>query len=184
MQKSLFLILATALLFYACGNDLKDVKMVNANTKTPDESMKGVTMTYTDSGLQRAILKTPLIYKYGNLDTKTEFPNGLVVYFYDKKGKKESYLEAGYGILNEKSKILVLEKKVFMIHYRKNDTLNTNYLVWKQDSAIITTPDTVHIWGQSGRFTGNHFRAKENFTGYTCKRIKADYLYYDNTDTL
>ena len=185
MQKFIFyfFLLSVAMIYASCSNDINEVKLINADKETPDESMKKVTMIYTDSGIQRAILNTPVIFKYGTAQTRTEFPNGLIVDFFDKKGKKESYLSAGYGILNEKNNQLILQKNVMMIHFGRNDTLLTDYMIWKQDSAIIATEDTVRIWGQTGRFSGDHFRAKENFTRYTWKNVKGDY-FYKATDTL
>lgn len=178
------LFLLSCIHFYvSCSNNINEVKLINAGKETPDESMKKVTMIYTDSGVQRAILNTPVIFKYGAQQSKTEFPNGLVVDFFSKNGKKESYLSAGYGILNEKTNLLILQQDVFMVHYGRNDTLLTDYLIWKQDSALISTEDTVRIWGQTGRFSGDHFKAKENFTRYTWKNVKGDY-FYTESDTL
>lgn len=167
----------------SCGNDLKEVQMINADKETPDESMNGVTMLYTDNGIRRAVLKTPVIYKYGEDQGRTEFPKGLSIDFFDVKGEKESYLRSDEGILNDKGHFLELKRNVVMINYKRRDTLFTDYLIWKQDSAIIVSPDTVHIHGETGNFRGDHFRGKENFTKYTWNNFKGDY-FYNQTDSL
>lgn len=162
---------------------MKEVQMVNATKETPNESMNGVTIVYTDNGVQRAIVKTPLIYSYGTQKGSKEFPKGLKVDFYTVDGVKESFLQSGYAILDEKTRQFILEKDVEMINYKRQDTLNTQYLVWKQDSAIVTTDRQVLIHGIKGSLTGNHFRARENFTKYSWKNVKGAY-FYNQTDSL
>ena len=159
------------------------MQLVNADKETPDESMTGVTMVYTDAGLQRAIVRTPLVYSYGKEMGRKEFPKGLQVDFFGQNGKKESYLESGYAILNEQTKQFILEKDVEMINFKRVDTLNTEYLVWKLDSGIVATDREVYIHGLKGHGRGKHFRAKENFTQYTWKNIKGAY-FYNQTDSL
>lgn len=171
------------LLLFSCGNNIKDVQTVNATKETPDESMNGVTMVYTDNGVQRAIVKTPLVYSYGTQLGRKEFPKGLKVDFYTKEGIKESYLESGHAIFNEQTKQFILEKHVHMINFKRQDTLDTEYLIWKQDSGLVATDRQVWIHGIKGTMTGNHFKARENFTKYTWKNVKGAY-FYNQTDSL
>ncbi len=172
-----------ALCFLSCGNNLEDVKTVNATKETPDESMSGVKMVYTDNGIQRAVLKTPQISKFGTAQSRTEFPVGLTVDFFDPKGKRTAFVQSGFGTMNEQTRQLILEKNVRMINFDRNDTLETEYLVWKQDSALIVSDRQVHIHGPKGKVWGHHFRGRENFTKYKMKKVKVEY-FYNQTDTL
>lgn len=157
---------------------------MNADKGTPDESMTGVTMVYTDNGQKRAVLRSPLILKYGTAQSRTEFPKGLQVDFYNKLGERESYVESDYGIFNEIDHQLLLEHNVQMINFKRADTLDTQYMVWKQDSAIITTVDRqFFMHGPQQSFTGTHFRARENGTRYLWRKTKGQY-YYNQTDSL
>ncbi len=172
-----------AILFFSCSNNIKDVQLVNAGKETPDESMNGVTIVYTDNGIARAIIKTPVINSYGTQMGRKEFPKGLKVDFFTQEGKKESYLESGYAVLNEQTKQFILEKDVNMINFKRQDTLETEYLIWQKDSGLVVTDRQVLIHGIKGTLTGNHFRAKENFTQYTWKNVKGTY-FYNQTDSL
>ncbi|HYG50918.1 MAG TPA: LPS export ABC transporter periplasmic protein LptC [Flavobacteriales bacterium] len=171
------------LFFFSCRNDVKEVQMINADKLSPDESMLGVTIVITDNGKHRAVLKTPILYRFGTMSPRTEFPKGLKVDFFTKTGERESYLESGYAIMDDKTRQFVLEDSVVMINFKRQDTLNTEYLVWKQDSAIITTNKLVRIHGVQGKMSGYHFRARENFTKYTWKKVKGEY-FYNQTDSL
>lgn len=162
---------------------MKDVQLVNADKETPDESMSGVKMIYTDNGIQRAILQTPQISKYGTAQTRTEFPNGLMVEFFNKEGQKTAFVRSGFGTLNDQTQQLILERDVRMINFDRSDTLDTQYLVWKIDSALIVSDRQVHIHGPKGKLTGHHFRGRENFTKYTIKKVIVEY-FYNQTDTL
>jgi LPS export ABC transporter protein LptC len=168
---------------FSCSNNVKEVQMVNADKESPDESMSGVTIFYSDNGKHRAELKTPLIYKFGTVSPRTEFPKGLVVEFFTIEGEKESLVKSNYAIMDDKTRQLVLEKNVVMINFMRQDTLNTEYLVWKQDSAVITTDRKVHIHGIKGSLNGDHFRSKENFTKYAMKNITSTY-FYNESDSL
>lgn len=167
----------------SCNNNIKEVQLINAGKNTPDESMKGVKMVYSDNGKQRAVLNTPLIHKFSVGQQRTEFPEGLTVDFYDKDGNRESYIEAQYGIVNQQNQ-LVLQNNVQMINFVRQDTLDTDYLIWKMDSAIVTT-DRYYFYmhGVKGKSEGHYFRARENFTRYSWKKVKALYN-YNQTDSL
>jgi len=167
----------------SCSNDLKEVQMINADKETPDESMEGVTMLYTDNGKERALLKTPLIYTYGVRQDRTVFPKGLSVDFYNVKGEKESFVRSNTGVLNNLNHFLELKDSVIMINYKTKDTLSTDYMIWKQDSAIIVAPGQSRIYGETGRFRGNNFRANQNFTKSSWKNFKGEY-FYNQTDSL
>lgn len=162
---------------------MKEVQMVSADKSTPEESFHGVTMVYSDNGKHRAVLKTPVFYRYGTLSPRTEFPKGLTVDFFTLTGEKESYLRSGYAILDDKTRQFILQDSVVMINFKRQDTLRTPYLVWKQDLAVITTDSVVHINGLRGNLRGDHFRSKENFTQYTWNHVKGTY-FYNETDSL
>lgn len=157
--------------------------MINADKETPNESMEGVTMIYTDNGRERAMLKAPLIYIYGTQQGRTEFPKGLSVDFFDANGRKESFVRSDKGTLNDTGQFLELRDNVMMINYKTNDTLDTDYLIWKQDSAMIFAPHESRIHGESGRFRGNNFRSNQNFTKSSWKNFRGEY-FYNQTDTL
>lgn len=157
--------------------------MINADKETPNESMEGVTMIYTDNGRERAMLKAPLIYIYGAQQGRTEFPKGLSVDFFDANGQKESFLRSDKGTMNDVGHFLELRENVRMINYKSKDTLDTDYLIWKQDSAMIFAPHQSHIHGQSGDFTGVNFRSNQNFTKSSWKYPRGHY-FYNQIDTL
>lgn len=183
MRNGYLIFFLVSAFFFSCSNDLKEVQMINADRETPDESMEGVTMIVTDNGMERAIINTPLIYSYGTRQGRKEFPKGLAVDIFNQLGEKETFISSKKGHFSDQTHMLELEDSVVMINFKTWDTLQTEYMVWKQDSAIIVAPYESHIYGNSGEFWGKNFRSNENFTKSSWKNFRGKY-FYNQTDTL
>ena len=173
------------MLFSSCVNSLEEVKTINATDETPQESMKKVVMLYTDSGVPRAILKTPVLNKHARTRTYTEFPDGLQVEFFDKQGEKEARLNARYGILYEAERILVVQNNVIFVNYKENQTLYTEKLTWNQNmhrDSVIYTDQEVRVKGDVSGTSKNGLFASQNFESYKLIKVRnASYIYEKDT---
>jgi LPS export ABC transporter protein LptC len=172
--------MGTSLLF-SCVNSLEEVKTINATDQTPNESMKKVTLLYTDSGVPRATLRSPLINKYTGKKVYTEFPDGLQVDFFDKAGEKEARMDADYGIFYEAERILVVQNNVIFVNYKMKQTLYTEMLTWNQNmhpDSVIYTNKEVRITGDAAGTGKNGLFASQNFASYRLIKVRnASYEY-------
>ena len=185
LPAKIFLFITGFLIFSSCVNSLEEVKTINATDQTPQESMKEVTMLYTDSGVPRAILKTPVLNKHAGTKVYTEFPNGLQVDFFDKKGEKEARLNARYGILYEAERILVVQNNVIFVNFKRNQTLYTEKLTWNQNmppDSVIYTDQEVRVVGDVSGTSKKGLFASKTFDSYRLIKVRdAGYIYEKDT---
>ncbi|RDI15860.1 LPS export ABC transporter periplasmic protein LptC [Flavobacterium sp. AG291] len=99
-------------LLYSCESNFKDVQRINSVAFSPSGETENINLKYTDSGKVKAVLVSPLMYDYSNLEYGfNEFPKGVHVTLFDDSGKK-SYIESDYAITYEKTYIIDLQGNV------------------------------------------------------------------------
>lgn len=99
-------------LLYSCESNFKDVQRINSVAFSPSGETENINLKYTDSGKVKAVLVSPLMYDYSNLEYGfNEFPKGVYVTLFDDSGKK-SYIESDYAITYEKTYIIDLQGNV------------------------------------------------------------------------
>jgi len=143
-----------SLLFIGCGNkDLEKIKVITQSGDLPIEVGQNVSISYTDSGFQKATLFAPLLERYATeTRSETEMTKGITAYFYNREGKVNSYIKSKYAIRNERDRTITARKEVQVVN-NKGDTLRTEELVWDEktdkiysDKPVrITTPDKIII---------------------------------------
>lgn len=163
-------------MFFSCVNDMKEVQRVLELEKQPQETFEEVTLVYSDSGYTRAILETPVVYRYSQGKSRMEFPKGLALTFYKPGKVRESRLTANYGLLDQIERSLVVRNNVVFINFIRQDTLETEVLNWSQDSAMVFTEKLVMVHGNDGVFTCKKgLNAGEAFDWYEFKGVAVKY---------
>jgi len=128
-------------------------------------------VTYTDSGLLKAILRAPLIEGHNNaIKPFVECPKGLETDFYDGDKNVESSLSAGYGIIYKDSKLIEVQKQVVVINV-KGEKLETEQLFWDQAGKEIYTDKTVKITTNSEELHGTGMRAAQDFSSWKITKV-------------
>jgi LPS export ABC transporter protein LptC len=131
-------------------------------------------VSYTDSGDLRAKLFTPLVEHYRTFpkDPYLEMRKGLRIFFYGAdKSKPESMLKANYGIKYEKSRRVVIKNDVMVVNIN-HDTLNTEQLIWDENTRKISSNQFVRIKKPKEIIYGHGFESNEDFTNYRIFKIK------------
>lgn len=101
-----------------------------------------------------------------------KFTEGFKVIFYDSLNpeKIRTEITAKYGINKESEKIMEAKTDVIVINHLKGEQLNTEHLVWNQNTkkvfsdvfVKITTPDKILYGdGMQSDETFNHWRIKK-----------------------
>lgn len=135
-----YLYVLAALFFCISACNLKQEQQTNEaikNSTTPDQMGTDVDITYSEEGQIKVKLKAPtLIMKDNNTEQYNEFPDGLVMTFYNKEGEKNADLYANYGFddvrareryVKDSVRIVTTEGAVY--------TTNELYIDEKKDSV-------------------------------------------------
>jgi len=164
------------LILFSCEYDVKTINTISAIDTMPVESAKDIEIIYSEEGSPRALLTSPQYNKYEGKNPYMEFPDGIKLIFFDSLNNEKSQLTANYAISDEKSQIMEAKNNVVVINYEKNETINTEHLIWDQKKQLIysnvfvkiSTKDEV-IYGQEG------FESDQNMDKWIIKKTSAEF---------
>lgn len=166
-------------MLFSCENDIKKVEMLDRSDTMPVEIAENIKVYYSDSGMLRAYLQSPLMLKFEEEEEPyIEFPKGVKVIFYDSLEREQTQITARYGINYEDKRLMEARNKVVVINYEKDEKLETERLVWNQRKRIIFSDVFVKITTRDKVIYGDGLESDESFTKYTIKNpsgvIEAD----------
>jgi len=129
----------------SCENDPKVIENWTKKAELREEA-KTVESYLSQSGVMKAKLTAPLMYRYQRDTIYTEFPNTLQVDFYDDSVRVESWLTANYGIYYDNLNKVFLRDSVMVIN-KEGDTLRTPELWWDQNMQKFYTDKPARLDG-------------------------------------
>lgn len=155
------------LLFIGCQESQHTVAVKKKKgTFEAAEYAEKVTIEYTDSGKLRARVFSPILAAVkSKRNPYLLMKKGLKVDFYDENGNLESYMTAEYGVSYMEEKKVVIRRNVEILNI-KGETLNTEELVWDQQSGVIRTDKFVKITGEDQITTGTGLVSNQAFTDW------------------
>lgn len=161
------------LIFSSCQKDPEKVKKVSkmlANLGV--EKATDVAISYTDSGILKAKIFSPLMERYPQkAEPYMEMKKGVKGYFYNKDGEVESSLTADYAISYENRKVIEVRNNVKVKNIRAEE-LETEKLIWDQRTEKIYTDNFIKIKTPDEILYGNGFESNQNFTRYRIRNLK------------
>jgi LPS export ABC transporter protein LptC len=171
---SLTVFCACTLLFYtSCENDIEKVKIISSKKAIPAEKGKDVEIIYSDSACIKARLLAKELNRYIEKQPYIEMPKGIKLYFYDSNQKVNSTLTAQYAKVLQypDNNIMEAKRKVVVVN-EKNETLQTEHLVWNQKNETIVSDAYVTITTKDEIIMGNGLESNQSFTKYKIKKMK------------
>jgi LPS export ABC transporter protein LptC len=163
-------ILIFAGMLFSCKNDPKQVEELSRKDNQSSETAIDIEILYSSSGNIRMKLNAPLLKRYPGDKPYTEFPKGIKVIFYDSIMRPETQLTSQYAINREFEKIMEAKKDVVVIN-EKGEILNTEHLIWNQETETISTEEFVKITTADEVIMGHGMEADQQFTRYKIKKI-------------
>jgi LPS export ABC transporter protein LptC len=165
-----FFLLITFSFFFSCENDIKTINKIAALRETNVEIVKDITTYYSDKGILKAQLKSPLVKEYVVKEPYKELPNGVEVTFFNAEKEEDGKLNARYGITYESKNLVVVRNDVVVIN-QKGEKLNTEELTWDTKQHILFTDKHVAITTGKEILYGDGMTAKEDFSEYKIKHL-------------
>ncbi len=168
---SIFVLITFALI--SCNNDIDEVRRLSNQDTIPTMYAKEVSIAQSESGFLKYNLTAPVLYRYETKKgVEVIFPEGFKVVFFDSinPDKIRTEITAKYGINKETAKIMEAKSDVVVINHLKGEQLNTEHLVWDQNTkkvfsnlfVKITTPDKILYGdGMQSDETFNHWRIRK-----------------------
>ncbi len=168
---------------FSCSVDIEKVREFEEGAMLPTITYKELNGIFSEWGIKRASLKTPLMKQYSFTEEKyTEFPQGFYLERLNDSLplKIEAIIKSGYAIYYESKELWELHHDVF-IQNSKGYTLETGKLFWNQQKKEIYTTDFVTITQPSGVIHGEGLVSDESFTDYVVGKISNSILLLEET---
>ncbi len=163
------------MVIFSCENDINTINSLSQIDSLPVELGRDIEVYYSDSGMLKAFLVSPLMKRYEEEDTYIEFPDGFKIIFYDSIMNPKSQITANYGIRFEKDKIMEAKYNVVVISIEKNEQLDTEHLVWDERKRTIVSDVFVKITRSDEVLYGDGLISDQDFEKYTIKNPTGEF---------
>jgi LPS export ABC transporter protein LptC len=160
-------------LFSGCGSDkIEPVKTNLAATDSiPSQTSYDATVTFSDSGKVKAILKAGRIRVYSKFNYTLIDSNATVDFF--KNGVHASTLTGKWGKIHDLTKDVEVYDSVKLVS-DEGSTLTTDKLYWVNKTQRIKSNDFVHIITKTDDIKGYGFEADQNLKNYIIYKVSGE----------
>jgi LPS export ABC transporter protein LptC len=149
-------------LFLGCESNFKEVQKINFSEFVPSGEADKINLKYTDSGRVTAILISPKMREFASVDFPfTEFPKGIDVTLYDKKGKR-TFIKSDYATSYKLTNMIDLKGNV-KITSQDGQILETDQLYFDQKNEWFFTEKSFKFTDPKGVSNGRGIDFSKDF---------------------
>jgi LPS export ABC transporter protein LptC len=162
--KSVIMLIAIIALF-SCEGNYKNIQKTNLKDEEPVAVGRTINLKYTDSGKVTVNLLAPLLKDYSNFEFPyQEFPEGIILYFWDMENK--STVSSDYAVQFKNTGIVDLIGNV-KITTSDSTIIKAKQLYWDQANEWIFTNQPYQIIFADGSYNdGLQFDSNQEFTTF------------------
>ena len=159
-----------AILIIGCEEKIRPTVMGGVSSTTlPSEESWNATITVSDSGIIKAIVKAGHIYSYEN-STITYLEDNVQVDFYDEWGEHTSVLTSQKGSVNEGTNDLEAIGNV-IVQSDSGVVVKTEMLFWDNELQRIHSDEFVSITSPTERLQGTGFESDPHLKNYKIYKV-------------
>ena len=170
-------------ILYSCENDVKKAESLSENKKSPISKGRNVELLYSEKSDVKIKITAPLMEEYGVENKYIEMNEGIKVLFFDSILNITSTLTANYAIHRVSKKVMEAKDNVVVVN-DKGEMLNTEHLLWYEDSSKIYTDEFVKITTKDEIIMGTGMEANQDFSKWKIHKIKGTINIKEETDSL
>ncbi len=154
----------------SCEERIKPSVLSDLNSKElPSHESWNTTITFSDSGQIKAILKAAHLQKYEEKQI-TLLDGGLHADFFDASGHHTSVLTSVKGNVDDRTHDLEALGNVVVLS-DSGTTLETERLLWKKNTRHVQSNEYVKIVSPKEEIRGHGFESDENLTNYKVLKV-------------
>jgi LPS export ABC transporter protein LptC len=160
-----FLAAATVVLWEGCEEKIKPAALSGLSSASmPSQESWNTTVTFTDSGVVKAILKTGHLASYENSRT-TLLDSSVHVDFYDEYGRHSSVLTSRAGKVDENTNNLEATGNV-VVTSDSGVVVRTEKMNWDNAKQLILSDEFVRVTTPKEQLQGRGFESDQNLRNY------------------
>ena len=178
-----FFLFISIFLSQGCKNDMEDVKRLSSEDTIPVMYAKDVSIAESESGHIKYRLTAPVLYRYeSKKGAIIKFPEGFKVVLFDSLNpdKIRTEISAKYGINKETEKIMEAKNDVVVFNRLKGEQLNTEHLVWNQNTKKVFSNVFVKITTPDKILYGDGLQSDEAFNHWLIKKPRGEMYVNEN----
>lgn len=169
-MKQFVLLFCFAFALIGCEEKVKPSVLSGvSSTQLPSQESWHSTITFSDSGIVKAIVKAGHIYAYDN-SRVTNLDSGVVVDFFDEFGKHTTQLTSKRGSVDEGSNNLEATGNV-VVKSDSGTTVYTEKMFWNNQRQLIHSPEFVRIVSPKEQLQGTGFESDHNLRNYKIFKV-------------
>ncbi len=158
------------LLFFSCSSEEK-YQPNESFYKKPVQTMNDIVLYKSESGEVYARLQSKTVQYFAGDSSRTVFPRGINVLFYNKDMSDKAVLTSRYAInYTATSNLIYLRDSIRIINFNGNDTFYCKDLYWNQDEKQVYTHKPIIRHNAGVESYGAGLVANEQFDSVTVIR--------------
>jgi LPS export ABC transporter protein LptC len=171
---SILIIVCIFISIASCENSMEKIKTITKNPAYPTVSRVNTEIFYGDSSrVKIRVWATKLERFVQGKEPYINFPEGILVYFYDTAMNIVSEISAHSAIYYEKKNLWIARNDVVAKNNNKGEQLNTEELFWDQEKHKIYSEKFSRIQTSDGVFIGESgFEANQTITWWRLKSTR------------
>ncbi len=158
--------------FISCEDKFKPVQTSESTDDLPSQESWNSTVTFSDSGKVKAVLKAGHILVYSKKGF-TLIDSGAVVDFY-KDGEIASTLSGNRGKINDKTKDIEMYDSVQVVS-KDGSELKTQKLLWTNLTQRVSSDVFVSIKTPTETIEGIGFESDQNLKNYKIYKVSGTF---------
>ena len=160
-------VIAVFALFASCRDDVDKSQL--EFYEGPIRISHDIELLHSDSAIvvTKLTVAKQLEYQNGNID----FPEGIVIHFYEKDGQLGSTIRADRGFYDRREHLYRGEGDVRVHNLTKDQKLASEELFWDPTKKIIYTTKFVTVEEPSRLIQGTGMEADEGFNEYRFEKV-------------
>ncbi|MGE5315763.1 MAG: LPS export ABC transporter periplasmic protein LptC [Acidobacteriota bacterium] len=156
---------AAAIAFGACEEKIKPATLGGLSSQSmPSQESWKTTVTFTDTGVVKAILKTGHLSMYEQSRT-THLDSGVHVDFFDEYGRHSTVLTSQKGSVDESTNNLEAVGNV-VVRSDSGVVVRTEKMRWDNARQRILSDEFVRITSPTEQLQGRGFESDQNLRNY------------------
>ncbi|EON79297.1 hypothetical protein ADIS_0222 [Lunatimonas lonarensis] len=162
-----FVLLVCCVAYIGCREDVDKSQL--AFYEGPTRVGFDIVLHHSDSAIVRTKLtaEKQLEFRNGN----NEFPDGIVIHFFDKDGVLSTTIRADRGFYEKRTNLYRGEGDVRVHNILKDQKLNSEELFWDPSKKKIYTEKFVTVEEPDRIIRGTGMEADEGFNDYTFTKV-------------
>jgi len=160
-----------------CKNDPEEIARLNRPDTIPTMYARDVKLSESEEGRIKYTLTAPLLRRYESKEGAViKFPEGFRVVFYDSLNPSlvRTEVVAEYGVNDELQRTMEARKNVVVTNFINNEKLNTEHLIWNQNTRRVTSDKLVTITTPDKILYGEGMESDEKFNNWIIKKPRGE----------